>query len=77
MSSFQPTSARLVWAWKNTASLWLHLGHGWSSVLGKAGSAMTSDTIWVNSLKYKHTDSMWKLVKIIKIITSLSLHETL
>ena len=44
------TSALLVWAWKNTASRWLHFGQGCCSVLGSVGSEITSATMWVNSL---------------------------
>jgi hypothetical protein len=44
------TSALLLWDWKNTDSLFWHLGQGWSSVRGSVGSAITSPIIWVNSL---------------------------
>lgn len=48
------TSARLVCDWKNTDSLWLHFGHGWSSVRGSVGSATTSPMIWVSSLSRRN-----------------------
>lgn len=45
------TSALTDWDWKNTASLWLHFGQGWSSVRGRVGSWMTSAMIWVMALQ--------------------------
>jgi len=64
-----PSSSLVDCDWKNTASLWWHIGQEWSLVLGKVGSWATSAIIWVNSstsctilLTYMHMLSacIWK-----------------